>query len=216
MKCLHLLGAAFPPAVNDKGFRVLPDCIRLIQGDGIDGHMINSILEHMLKFKWSADNVAFGSGGALLQKHNRDTQKCAFKCSAAVVDGAVRCVFKDPISDAGKKSKKGFLFLVHDAEGWRTVQQPSPDFEGKDELQAVFENGELLIDQTLDEIRDRAQVTVDAKPLPKHTCAVDSPYDKDCAACNLPCSNPTAHGGPCALCDHAQWKAFVDTAAKKK
>ena len=30
---------------------------------------------------WAAENVAFGSGGALLQKLNRDTQKCAFKCS---------------------------------------------------------------------------------------------------------------------------------------
>ena len=31
--------------------------------------------------------MVFGSGGALLQKVDRDTQKCAFKCSFAVVDG---------------------------------------------------------------------------------------------------------------------------------
>ena len=37
--------------------------------------------------KWSADNVAFGSGGALLQKLHRDTQKCAYKCSYAIIDG---------------------------------------------------------------------------------------------------------------------------------
>lgn len=30
---------------------------------------------------FAADNLAFGSGGALLQKLNRDTFKCAFKCS---------------------------------------------------------------------------------------------------------------------------------------
>ena len=36
---------------------------------------------------WSADNLAFGSGGALLQKIDRDTQKCAFKCSFAVING---------------------------------------------------------------------------------------------------------------------------------
>ena len=37
--------------------------------------------------QWSADNVAFGSGGALLQKLHRDTQKCAYKCSYAIING---------------------------------------------------------------------------------------------------------------------------------
>lgn len=36
---------------------------------------------------WSAVNIAFGTGGALMQKINRDTQKCAFKCSSITVDG---------------------------------------------------------------------------------------------------------------------------------
>ena len=35
----------------------------------------------MMDANWAAENLAFGSGGALLQKLNRDTQKCAFKCS---------------------------------------------------------------------------------------------------------------------------------------
>lgn len=29
----------------------------------------------------------FGTGGALLQKLDRDTQKCAFKCSHVVING---------------------------------------------------------------------------------------------------------------------------------
>ena len=56
---------------------------------------------------WSANNIAFGSGGGLLQKMNRDTQKCAFKCSLATVDNKDIDVFKDPITAPGKKSKKG-------------------------------------------------------------------------------------------------------------
>ena len=36
---------------------------------------------------WSADNLTLGSGGALLQRLDRDTQKCAYKCSYAVVNG---------------------------------------------------------------------------------------------------------------------------------
>jgi nicotinic acid phosphoribosyltransferase len=40
------------------------------------------------------DNVGFGSGGALLQKLNRDTLKCAYKCSMAEIDGREVDVFK--------------------------------------------------------------------------------------------------------------------------
>ena len=48
---------------------------------------LSDVLEHMKKNSWSADNVAFGSGGALLQKIDRDTQKCAYKCSYAIING---------------------------------------------------------------------------------------------------------------------------------
>ena len=47
-----------------------------------------------------------GSGGGLLQKMDRDTQKCAFKCSMAIIDGKEVPVFKNPITDIGKKSKR--------------------------------------------------------------------------------------------------------------
>ena len=43
---------------------------------------------------WSAENLVFGSGGALLQKLDRDTQKCAYKCSYVEVNGQGRDVFK--------------------------------------------------------------------------------------------------------------------------
>lgn len=45
------------------------------------------ILESIKAAGWSTMNVSFGSGGALLQRLNRDTQKCAFKCSHAIVNG---------------------------------------------------------------------------------------------------------------------------------
>ena len=70
-----------------------------------------AILDNMSKNGWAADNLVFGSGGALLQKLNRDTQKCAFKCCSITINGVEREVFKDPITDPGKKSKKGKLTL---------------------------------------------------------------------------------------------------------
>ena len=66
---------------------MLPNYLRVIQGDGISYETLGAILENMKKHGWSAENLAFGSGGALLQRMDRDTQKCAFKCSYAVIDG---------------------------------------------------------------------------------------------------------------------------------
>ena len=42
---------------------------------------------------------------------DRDTQKCAYKCSYCVVAGAPVDVYKAPITDVGKTSKRGHLTL---------------------------------------------------------------------------------------------------------
>jgi nicotinamide phosphoribosyltransferase len=83
--------------------------VRIIQGDGIDHASIRSILFSLTIAGYSADNIAFGQGGALLQQVNRDTLKFAMKCSAARVNGEWRDVYKDPVTDTGKKSKRGML-----------------------------------------------------------------------------------------------------------
>ena len=81
-----------------------------LQGDGISFDSLGAILDSIVESGWAAENVAFGSGGALLQKLNRDTQKCAFKCSEiAKRDGSTTEVYKDPITDKGKASKRGKL-----------------------------------------------------------------------------------------------------------
>ena len=49
---------------------------------------IQNMLLQLAKFHgWSADNIAFGMDGALLQQLNRDPPKFAFKCSAAEING---------------------------------------------------------------------------------------------------------------------------------
>merc|ERR1719181_2457342 len=83
----------------------------MIQGDGLDYKAIPKILQILADNGIASDNVAFGSGGALLQKVHRDTFKCAFKCSEITINGKPSPVFKDPITDPGKSSKKGRLTL---------------------------------------------------------------------------------------------------------
>merc|ERR1712226_417735 len=73
-------GASSGTTINGKGYRVLDPHVRLIQGDGINTRTVLEICEEVKKQGWSLDNVTFGSGGALLQQMDRDTQKIAFKC----------------------------------------------------------------------------------------------------------------------------------------
>jgi nicotinamide phosphoribosyltransferase len=155
----EILGEKFGYKVNSKGFKVLHDKVRVIQGDGVNYHSIKQILEMLQSHQWSADNVSFGMGGALLQKLNRDTQKFAFKCSYVEVDGRGRDVFKDPITDKGKISKKGKLKLVKlQNDRYETVPDSIKNNELPDELVEVFSNGKLLKEYTLNEIRERAKV----------------------------------------------------------
>merc|ERR1712139_374212 len=72
---------------------------------------IPKILQTIKDAGYAAENMVFGSGGALLQKLNRDTFKCAFKCAEITIKGEKRDVFKDPITDDAKASKKGRLTL---------------------------------------------------------------------------------------------------------
>ena len=157
LRVLQILGDAFGYAENAKGYKVLNPKVRVIQGDGIDYEMLDKVLVAMKINGWSADNIAFGSGGGLLQKMDRDTQKFAFKCSATEVGGAWRDVMKDPITDPGKRSKAGRLALVRENGMYRTVREEEAARLGlENELVPVFKDGELLADQSFAEIRNRA------------------------------------------------------------
>lgn len=154
---IERLMSKFGFSVNSKGFRVLPACVRVIQGDGISLQSMEQILEAMKAREQSADNIAFGMGGELLQKVNRDTQKFAMKASAVQVNGQWRDVFKDPITDSGKRSKRGRLALVRGINGnIETVREDA--LESRENLlTTVFRNGELLRDWTFEQIRERAK-----------------------------------------------------------
>jgi nicotinamide phosphoribosyltransferase len=157
LKLLNLLGDAFGYTTNSKGYKVLDHHVRIIQGDGIDYEMIINILTRLKDNGWSADNIAFGSGGGLLQKMDRDTQKCAFKCCLAIINGKEVEVYKDPITDPGKKSKKGYLSVHCQNNQWQTKSDGNHDFSN-DLLRPVFKNGELLIDEKWEDIKNRSKI----------------------------------------------------------
>jgi len=101
----------------------------------------------------SADNITFGMGGALLQRVDRDTMNFAMKASAAKVEGLWRDVYKDPITDKGKRSKKGRLAVVKDEIlGYKTIQENDLG-RRKNTLEVVYKNGKILKSYTFDEVR---------------------------------------------------------------
>lgn len=148
-RCLRILENKLGMTKNSKGYKVLPPYFGLIQGDGINDESLPEILDAVVSRGYSASNLAFGMGGGLLQQVNRDTQKFAFKCSAALKDGIWVDVAKDPATDSGKRSKKGRLALILENGEYKTVRGPHPN----DLLVPVFENGKVLKTYTLDEVR---------------------------------------------------------------
>jgi nicotinamide phosphoribosyltransferase len=159
-KVAELLGEKFGTTINSKGYKVLNN-VRIIQGDGVNPVSIHNICQSLKDKGFSTSNIAFGIGGALLQKIDRDTMKFAYKCSAIVRDGNLVDVYKEPITDSGKSSKKGRLDLIKDENGdYKTVVLPDiKTIAAKNsELQTVFENGQVLVDDNLDAIRQRAKI----------------------------------------------------------
>lgn len=162
LKTLQILDSKFGSTVNAKGFKVL-NHVRVIQGDGINQESIEEILGLAKKHGFSATNIAFGMGGALLQQVNRDTQKFAMKCSSVTIDGEHVDVFKDPVTDNGKRSKPGRLDVVLVPEEmkdgkpvYRTVRLEGNATEAPNTaMQTVYLNGEVLVNDNLDIIRVR-------------------------------------------------------------
>jgi nicotinamide phosphoribosyltransferase len=152
---LQRLEARFGSQVNSKGYRVL-NHVRVIQGDGINSDSLQDILIASEKLGFSASNIAFGMGGALLQQVHRDTQKFAFKCSEMTISGRSVPVYKDPITDPGKRSKQGRLALINGETGYQTVAVASIAPE-QNLLQTVYENGQIFLEYSLDEVRSRSQ-----------------------------------------------------------
>ena len=152
---IETLDEGFGHTVNDKGYKIL-DGVRVIQGDGVNPTEIRRILRAMQDRGWSADNIAFGMGGALLQGCNRDTQQFAFKASSISGTFGTRDVYKDPVTDHGKVSKRGRLRLVDlPGEGLTTVKQ-GEGMDFNDLLKTRYRNGKSHNRTTFAEVRERA------------------------------------------------------------
>jgi nicotinamide phosphoribosyltransferase len=173
-RLLRLQEAAFGVDINDAGFKKIRH-VGILQGDGVDNLAIRMLLGRIMIMQYRADNIVFGSGGALLQKVNRDTYKFAQKASAVlrnvwIEDGDQGSGFvkkwvgiaKDPITDPGKKSKEGVLTLARSrmtGEVQTVRMENGLDGEFEDLMQVIYHNGVPYNETTMDEIRKRCALS---------------------------------------------------------
>lgn len=161
--CIEHMMNLFGYSVNSKGYKVLPDFIRLIYGDGINEQSIRDILQELAIRKISADNIAFGMGGALLQHLDRDTLRFAMKPSAISYDSDCKKwtgISKHPITDSSKTSKSGILDLVKVNNSFKTIKRDDNVSNLESYLVPVFENGVVLRKYKFEEIKENLNQSI--------------------------------------------------------
>jgi len=169
MMALNAGEKAFGSTKNKKGFKVL-NGVACIQGDGINKEVVYKILESALKAGFSAQNVAFGMGGGLLQKVNRDTMSFATKLSfIEYADGTKRDVMKLPKTDSGKVSLPGILRVKKDPKTGLPVVYPrepnDESYTADDLLRPVYNHKPLNnVWDDFDTVRKRVQTQWTSAP----------------------------------------------------
>ena len=79
------------------------------------------------------------------------------KSSAICIYGTWKDIYKDPITSRSKRSKKGRLALVQDGNGQiKTIKEQALSAQTDNLLRDVYVDGQLLIEDSLTTIRERA------------------------------------------------------------
>jgi nicotinamide phosphoribosyltransferase len=142
-----------------KGYKLLSDRVGLIYGDSITLERAQVILEQLKAKGFASTNIVFGIGSYTYQYLTRDTFGFAMKATWGQVDGEVRDIFKDPITDNGeKKSAAGLLRVEQTENGFELFDRQTPDQESQGALETVFENGALVKSVSFDSIRKKLEI----------------------------------------------------------
>lgn len=154
VKLLNIFAEGFGYTTNSKGFKVL-NVVRILQGDSLSvPEDFERICTAVMLAGFSIENMVFGQGGGLLQQVNRDTYGFAEKTCAALVHGEWVDVFKDPVTDSGKRSKKGRLTVIKINGVHETVRIEDPRITKENEVMCdVWYAGKLFKDYSLAEVQ---------------------------------------------------------------
>ena len=153
---IQTLWNIFGGTLTSTGHKLLNSKVGLIYGDSITLKRAQQILETLAENGFASANVVFGIGSFTYQYNTRDSFGMAMKATYCKVDGEPLELFKDPVTDSGtKKSAKGLLRVEKINGEYKLFDQQTPEQEAQGELKVIFENSQMLVDETLDVIRQR-------------------------------------------------------------
>jgi len=160
---IEYLWDVFGGTVNELGYKELDSHIGAIYGDSITIDRADEICRQLAAKGFASSNIVFGIGSFTYQFNTRDTFGFALKATYGVVNGEERLIFKDPKTDDGtKKSQKGMVITKYNDSGEiigvDELTMNQRDAAKDNIMRPIFENGELLIDDSLVEIRKRLEV----------------------------------------------------------
>ena len=158
--CIQLLDEQFGSTLNNKGYKVLNPKVGLIYGDSINFEKAFEICKQLADKGYASSNITYGIGSFFYQYRTRDTFSIACKATYVEVDGKPYNIFKDPITDNGTKKSACGLLKVERFEGSHGSvlvlrDQVSKEEEAQGLLETVFEDGKLIKETSLKEIRKR-------------------------------------------------------------
>jgi nicotinamide phosphoribosyltransferase len=167
---IECLWEIFGGSVTEKGYKLLDPHIGLIYGDSINLERQKSILGGLKDKGFASFNVVLGIGSFTYEYVTRDTYGFAMKATYGEVNGEGRNIFKSPKTDDGtKKSAKGLL-AVHEVNGKLHLEdQVSKETADSGLLAKVFENGQLLREESLSGIRERVNRHLERSKAAAHS-----------------------------------------------
>ncbi len=149
---IECLWDTFGGTITSKGYKLLDDHIGAIYGDAITLTRQRRILQRLMD-KGFASKVVLGIGSYSYQYVTRDTHGSAVKATSVVKAGERLAIFKDPKTDSKKKSAKGLLKIDRVNGELTLFDDVTEQEESKGLLEVVFENGKIIKETTLNEIR---------------------------------------------------------------
>jgi nicotinamide phosphoribosyltransferase len=171
---IELLWDVFGGTINEQGYKVLDPHIGAIYGDSITLERANEICRKLEVKGFASTNIVLGVGSYSMGYATRDNQGGAVKATYVelttyvghsfgevgtmdVPDVTGRVIFKDPITDDGtKKSAKGLLYVGKNENGEYYLEDDvSWEKEKTGELQTIFNDGVIVKQTSLSEIRER-------------------------------------------------------------
>ena len=171
MGTVWALDQIFGHTVNEKGYKVLPPYIKAIYGDSITPQRCEEIYKRLTAMGYAINNVSLGVGSfsfmclenidgdnVRYNPYTRDTFGIAIKATYGELhDGTPVNIFKNPKALSWKKSQKGCVMVAADGQSYTDEHtfEEAHGYGADNLLELVFEDGIMVKQHALSEIRDR-------------------------------------------------------------